>query len=38
MILGGLFISLAFVLYFYYKPKPSSYGSLAYYKKVWKEL
>lgn len=38
MILGGLFISLAFITYLYYKPKPSPYGSLGYYKKIWKEL
>jgi len=38
MILGGLFISIALITYFLYKPKSSPKGSLGYYKKIWKEI
>lgn len=38
MILGGLFISLALITYFLYKPKQSPKGSVGYYKKIWNNL
>jgi hypothetical protein len=38
MILGGLFISMALISYFIYKPKQSPKGSVGYYKQLWKEL
>jgi hypothetical protein len=38
MILGGLFISMALIAYFIYKPKQSPKGSVGYYKQIWNEL
>jgi hypothetical protein len=38
MILGGLFISIALISYFMYKPKQFPKGSVGYYKQIWNEL
>jgi len=38
MIVGGLLIVSALILYYTYKPKQSPKGSLGYYKKEWSSI
>jgi len=38
MIVGGVLILSALILYYTYTPKQSPKGSLGYYKKEWRSI
>jgi hypothetical protein len=38
MIVGGVLISLAFILYISHYPKQLSKGSILYYKEKWRSI